>query len=341
MSIATTNGAGDEWRDLVEQHEPALRRFIGKRMANRHLVDDAVQETYLRAIRSPNRPDGRWLRVLARRASVDVYRREPPPGPEVDPLSLVAEWAAAEHGGFPGSDEHVAAIVSRQSVRWAFARLSPRHQRLLLMRGVHDLTYDEMAQREGVSSEALTSALNRARERLRAGLQAYERGSLAAVAGWGARLRLRASRIHATVVSLPVVELAGTTLAVGLVAVASMNTTDHPATVATIAVVTAAPSEAPTPAPAAATSVVEATPGPSPTGHAPSPPGPPATRMAPVADPTTKVVVTPDESTVRITVDSDAGTGTSTTWAGATFSCSRSTVLASTCPLHDEVPGAP
>lgn len=340
MIIAATHGPDDDWHDIVEQHEPALRRFIGKRMANRHLVDDALQETYLRAIRSPNRPDGRWLRALARRASVDVYRAEPPPGPEVDPLSSVAEWAAADNNELPGSDEHVAAIASRQAVRWAFARLSPRHQRLLLLRGVHELTYDEIAEREGVSAEALTSALNRARERLRAGMAAYERGGVAAVLGVGNRLRLRMGRAQASLGSLPVAELAGTTLVAGLVAVASLAPTGQRARVATATTGPSADAEAVVPVAdlrpgAAAAAGDDIARGPVPANEAPTsrPHGQP--KQGRPVDATTDVVVTPDNATVAVVVDSATVTGARTARVSVTYSCSKSGLLGPTCRRYD------
>ncbi|HVF74942.1 MAG TPA: sigma-70 family RNA polymerase sigma factor [Acidimicrobiales bacterium] len=338
MSITTAEGAGDDWHDIVEQHEPALRRFIGRRMANRHLVDDALQETYLRAIRSPYEPDGKWLRALARRASVDVYRREPPPGPEVDPLSLVAEWAAADNGEVPGSDEHVAALASRQAVRWAFSRLSPRHRRLLVLRGVHELTYDEMARSEGVTPEALTSALNRARERLRAGMQAYERGGLAVFAGLGTRLRMRVARTHAMLGHLPLAELAGTSVAIGLVAVASLAPSGGRATVAAASPPAAATATdgAAAPAPAPAPAALAARPAPGATAPKPGPGTP--ERPAPAVEAGADVTLAPDESAVDLTVDTADATGPSTTRATVTFKCSRSGLLAPTCPLYREVP---
>lgn len=197
MSILAAHNDDDapvNWADVVETNEPYLRRLIAKRMANRDLVDDALQETYLRAVRScrvgRGAPDGPWLRTVARRASTDLYRGEPPPMADLDALAEAAD------GMLPGSDEHLDSVERRAALRWSLARLSPRHRRLLALRGVHDLSYQQIGVIENLSEEAVTAALNRARTRLRAHLYAYENRRTGAAAGlvlghWLRRLRWR------------------------------------------------------------------------------------------------------------------------------------------------------
>lgn len=197
MSILAAHNDDDapvDWVDVVEANGPSLRRLIAKRMANRELVDDALQETYLRAVRScrvgRGTPDGLWLRTVARRASTDLYRGEPPPMADLDALVVAAD------GMLPGSDEHLDSVERRAALRWSLARLSPRHRRLLALRSVHDLTYQEIGAIENLSEEAVTAALSRARTRLRTHLYAYENRRSGAAAGlwlgyWLRKLRWR------------------------------------------------------------------------------------------------------------------------------------------------------
>lgn len=229
MSLLAGSGSDDDWGAVVDLYEPTLRRVIMRRTADRNLVDDVLQETYARAWRArlsgaqQGMPDARWMSLLATRASVDVYRRQPP-GEKVDPATLVGEWLTADRAAPPGSDEHVDALVSRHALRWAFHRLTPRQRRLLVLRGVRSLSYREIAEREGISENAVASALNRARERLRANLADYAEGRTGkpAVVVLGLalvdRVRTRLARLQATV-GAHAVELAWTTAALGVAVV--------------------------------------------------------------------------------------------------------------------------
>lgn len=226
VSLLAGPGSDDDWGDVVDRYEPTLRRVIMRRTADRSLVEDVLQETYVRAWRARlsgaqrGMPDARWMRLLATRASIDVYRREPPPHEKVDPAALVGAWLTADRAVPPGSDEHVDALVSRQALRWAFRRLTPRQRRLLVSRGVRNLTYREIAEREGISENAVASALNRARERLRANLADYTdgragTGALAVGIGVVERLRTRLARVQATI-GAHALELAWTTAVLGV-----------------------------------------------------------------------------------------------------------------------------
>lgn len=226
VSLLATPGRDDDWRDVVDLYEPTLRRVIIRRTADRNLVDDVLQETYARAWRArvsgrhEGMPDARWMSLLATRASIDLYRRQPQ-GEKLDPAALVGEWLTADRATAPGSDEHLDALVSRQALRWAFRRLTPRQRRLLVLRGVRNLTYREIAEREGISENAVASALNRARERLRVKLLDFAEGRTGARAGLLVagglvqRVRVRMARLQSTS-GARVGELVGTTAALGI-----------------------------------------------------------------------------------------------------------------------------
>ena len=351
MSILATEDSGDDWDDVVGRYGPTLRRLIMRRTADPARVDDVLQETYLRALRTRHHPgrtemsEGRWLSMLAKRASVDEYRGNLRRGTPVDSLSLVGEWATTDRAMAPGSDEHVDSLASREAVRWAFRRLTPRQQRLLVLRGVENLTYQEIAAREELTVEALTSALNRARHRLRAGIELYRSGEarkvpvalLLAQDGFR-RLRDRFGRMQA-MVSPHLVELAGATMALGIAAVASAPGTPSGALAVT---------------PAVAIGSAESTVHVGATGSLPSAsrgPAPAATtaaavpvRVPPPAEATPGLLsidpglkLGPDETILRYVVDLSPYTGGQTSEASVEFRCGQSTVLKATCPVAIEV----
>ena len=80
------------WRE----QRAALRRFVGRRVADRHEAEDVVQDTLLRAwearehLRSPERMPA-WLGRIAAHRIVDLHRARRPQ------VELPEELAAAEH----------------------------------------------------------------------------------------------------------------------------------------------------------------------------------------------------------------------------------------------------
>lgn len=329
-----------------------------RRTADRSLVEDALQETYARAWRARisgsqrGMPDARWMRMLATRASIDVYRRQPRMD-ELDPAALVGEWLTADRTAPPGSDEHIEALVSRQAVRWAFRRLTGRQRRLLVLRGVRNLSYREIAEREGISESAVASALNRARERLRVHLAEHNEGrtskrALGALAYASlARARARVARVQ-SVLGAHVGELVGTTAALGIaVAITApvpMSSTELAASSSAawagagvgaavrsdIAMaddstddsgrVTAAPPSSP--------------------ARATEPASPDLPATAPLAHVDRQVAITPQEVAVRYRIDLAPYTpGAQRNEATVTVYCMRSMVLRPACPAMTELPG--
>lgn len=73
---------GDEhdWDLVYETNAPRLRRYVARLVAPA-LVEDVLQETFLRAYKSRSsidrsRPLAGWLAVVARRTSIDMLRHE-------------------------------------------------------------------------------------------------------------------------------------------------------------------------------------------------------------------------------------------------------------------------
>ncbi|MBW3668999.1 MAG: sigma-70 family RNA polymerase sigma factor [Actinobacteria bacterium] len=358
MSLLARPGSDDDWGEVVDLHEPTLRRVIMRRTADRTLVEDALQETYVRAWRARvsgsqrGLPDARWMRTLASRASIDVFRRQPRMD-HLDPAALVGEWLTADRAAPPGSDEHVDALVSRQAVRWAFRRLTPRQRRLLVLRGVRNLTYREIAEREGIGEGAVASALNRARERLRIHLAEYAEGArskpaLVALAYEAfVRARARMARVQ-SVLGAHVGEVVGTTAALGLAVAmtaavpeapielsAASSLSDSGAGVAVNILRDVAVAEDG----AGDTGRGTAAP-PRPTATASEAAPPDVSSRAPLADVDRQVAVTPEEVVVRYRIDLAPYTpGAQRNEATVTVYCMRSKVLRPACPTMTALPG--
>lgn len=123
--LRSNSPAGEpEWDELYRRHGPDLRRLIARRVPSSAPVDDLLQEAFYQAYRSRHRvdlsqPAWPWLATLAHRVCIAWWRRQRPDG---------EPWGAEEHvdpAVFPGSDEHVSAIVRGEAVASALAELSP------------------------------------------------------------------------------------------------------------------------------------------------------------------------------------------------------------------------
>lgn len=172
-----------DWDAIYRDHEWRVRRFLWRKVPA-SLLDDVVQETFLRAYGSrhrfdPTRPPGPWLLTIARRARADALDVLPPASScDVDGTVAVAD-DADPHIGFERR-------LRRQAMATALANLSPRHRRLLIeweLKG--DLDFGTLAREEGITPQALKSVLGRARQAFRASYAtAAERTGAAAAVVW-------------------------------------------------------------------------------------------------------------------------------------------------------------
>jgi RNA polymerase sigma-70 factor, ECF subfamily len=168
--------------DQLEKHRAELTAFCHRMLGSRD-AEDAVQETFIRALRGFDGFEGRgtlrgWLYRIARNVCLDMLknreRRASPidlsPGGEV--LSTVAEaWiepVPPEQLAPTGDPAQVA--ESRETVRRAFAavlrHLSPNQRAVLILREVLRWQASEVAELFGTSVASVNSALQRARATL-------------------------------------------------------------------------------------------------------------------------------------------------------------------------------
>ena len=172
-ALAVQAAAGDAQaaRALYHRHGPRIRRFLGDLLRDPALADDATQETFARvfcrldSLDDPNKLTS-WLfgvarnvslemmKARARRAKVFVEVSADAPSPEVSPERRILGREAA-------------AILER-----AIAKLSEGRRAALLMRVDHQLAYGEIAQALGWSVAKAKVEVFRAREVLRATLEA-------------------------------------------------------------------------------------------------------------------------------------------------------------------------
>ena len=168
-----------------EAFEPLVQKFAGRiqRLAwgilgdRREEADDAVQEIFLKAyLALPKfRGDAKfstWLYRIAVNHCRDILRRSPPKSMTLDENQLVnlvdtdSANREAEEGRNPPESEK-----SAETLHLILDRLNEKHRRIIVMRELENMSYDEIGETLGIPPGTVRSRLNRARASL---LQAAE-----------------------------------------------------------------------------------------------------------------------------------------------------------------------
>ena len=153
---------------LFERWERDVFGYLWRITGDRQIASDLCQETFLRAwqhldtLRAYEQPRG-WLLRVATNLALNQRRRE----------------RTCVGSPIPFDDEHVPArsdpawhIADHDTVHQTLLALPPRMRAALVLREVHGLSCQEVAQTLGLSLAAAKMTLTRARERFR---QQYRR----------------------------------------------------------------------------------------------------------------------------------------------------------------------
>ncbi|MGH6890403.1 MAG: sigma-70 family RNA polymerase sigma factor [Rhizomicrobium sp.] len=170
-------GSRREWfgKALIAQL-PALRRYARALAGNSAAADDLVQDCIERALRQweglrDMQRLAPWLRSILHNLYIDDVRRVRMRGREEEVADLADDPALST----AAADGTTAIDFAR-----ALASLSVEHRQVLLLVGLENRNYREVAEELGIPIGTVMSRLARGRERLRSALDG-ERGALRAV----------------------------------------------------------------------------------------------------------------------------------------------------------------
>jgi RNA polymerase sigma-70 factor, ECF subfamily len=152
--------------DLIAQL-PALRRYATALVGSSVAADDLVQDCIERALRRSDRLRdaqklGSWLRSILHNLYIDELRRGRSRGIEQDIDDMADDFALST----PAADRGAVIDFVR-----AVNTLSVEHRQVLLLVGLEDMNYREIAEELDIPIGTVMSRLARARERLRDALE--------------------------------------------------------------------------------------------------------------------------------------------------------------------------
>ena len=139
---------------------------IAHRMLGREdLADEATQQTFVQAWRAADRLDAQrdpapWLATIARRAAVDIYRRE------ARRSTSALDDVAADHPAVVNLPPDLGTVDAVWRVRRAIDALPPDERTVVQLQHLDGMTHREIAAALGIAVGTVKSRSHRAHNRL-------------------------------------------------------------------------------------------------------------------------------------------------------------------------------
>lgn len=165
-------GDQDAFEQLVRAYEKRIFALTMRMCGNPEDAAEAAQEAFLAAWQGLRffRGDASfstWLYRLASNACVDLLRREgrhrSAAGPSLDDEELNLDVADTA----PSPQEAAERAELRRQIEAGLAELSPEYRQVLVLREMHQLSYDEIADTLCLDVGTVKSRISRGRKRLR------------------------------------------------------------------------------------------------------------------------------------------------------------------------------
>ena len=169
---AARNGDQESFEKLVRLYEKRVFSLTSRMCRNSADAEEAAQEAFLAAWQAlpAFRGDASfatWLYRLVSNACVDILRREGRHQAMAGP-SLDDEESSPEPPDKSPSPHALAERAElRRQIEAGLAALPPEYRQVLILREIHQCTYDEIAQICSIDLGTVKSRINRGRKQLR------------------------------------------------------------------------------------------------------------------------------------------------------------------------------
>jgi RNA polymerase sigma factor (sigma-70 family) len=167
---AFRRGDEDAVRAMYRSYGRLVHSVAMRTLGRRELAEEATQQTFVQAWRASDRLDtgrdpGPWLATIARRAAIDIFRREQRRASE----SL--ESVAADDPAITTLPPELDRWDERWQVRQAIDQLPDDERDVVRLQHLGGLTHAEIAEQLGVPVGTVKSRSHRAHRRLAGALQ--------------------------------------------------------------------------------------------------------------------------------------------------------------------------
>jgi RNA polymerase sigma factor (sigma-70 family) len=151
--------ASSWFSEVVRPHEPALRAYLRGRFSCLTDIDDILQDTYTRLLRThesgkANLTRG-YLFVTARNIALDIIRHRQIIS--IEALADIEQLSVVDEG--PGVSETVSHEQELELLADAIRALPPRCRQIVTLRRIEGLSYREVAEKLGVTKSTVNAQL--------------------------------------------------------------------------------------------------------------------------------------------------------------------------------------
>jgi RNA polymerase sigma-70 factor (ECF subfamily) len=152
---AAIRGDPESFTELCRHYYPAMVAIAHSQLGDRHLAEDAAQETFAKAavklpqLRQTNKFAG-WLATICRNEARDLARRSS--SFQADELFKTATKSQKDDSG--------------EAVRQALKKLSAPARELVYLRYYDGLSYEQISKVLGISEQAINGRLRRAKRKM-------------------------------------------------------------------------------------------------------------------------------------------------------------------------------
>ena len=169
---AARQGDQSAFEQLVKLYEKRVLALTTRMCKNPADAEEAAQEAFLSAWQGlpffrRDASFSTWLYRLASNACVDLLRREGRRQSAAGPSLNDEEVQLEVPDTAPSPQEQAERSELRQQIEAGLQALTPDHRQVLLLREMHQLSYDEIAQTLDVDVGTVKSRINRGRKQLR------------------------------------------------------------------------------------------------------------------------------------------------------------------------------
>ena len=169
---AVRQGDQSAFEQLVRLYEKRVLALTTRMCKNPADAEEAAQEAFLSAWQGlpffrGDASFSTWLYRLASNACVDLLRREGRRQSAAGPSLNDEEVQLEVPDTAPSPQEQAERSELRQQIEAGLQALTPDHRQVLLLREMHQLSYDEIAQTLDVDVGTVKSRINRGRKQLR------------------------------------------------------------------------------------------------------------------------------------------------------------------------------
>ena len=169
---AARNGDQESFEKLVRLYEKRVFSLTSRMCRNSADAEEAAQEAFLAAWQAlpAFRGDASfatWLYRLVSNACVDILRREGRHQVMAGPTLDDEESSPEPPDKSPSPHALAERAELRRQIEAGLAALPPEYRQVLILREIHQCTYDEIAQICSIDLGTVKSRINRGRKRLR------------------------------------------------------------------------------------------------------------------------------------------------------------------------------